>query len=87
MEDETVELAFGVNESYSLTVDGTKAAIHSATVFGALRGMETFVQLAVHSNSYAPGSLSVRLSSFFCLLSPPGMVLHSRWQKDAEMEQ
>lgn len=39
----------GVNESYSLSVpeDGGSATLHAKTVWGALRGLETFSQLLV----------------------------------------
>ena len=41
-------LSYGVNETYSLSLqpDSTQANLVAATVFGALRGLETFVQLA-----------------------------------------
>ena len=35
-----------VDESYDLQIDGSKATLHASTVFGALRGMETFSQLS-----------------------------------------
>ena len=48
-------IAFGVNESYSLTWDLSKTlaavpTLHAATVFGALRGLETFSQLVENDN-------------------------------------
>eukprot|EP00729_Bicosta_minor_P003624 gene3624-6188_t len=54
-----VDLEFGVNESYILVVNNHVATLKTPTVFGALRGLETFVQLAIHSNTYTPGALSV----------------------------
>ena len=43
------DLAYGVNESYSLTVpaDGTPATIAAPNQWGALRGLESFAQLVV----------------------------------------
>jgi hexosaminidase len=45
---ETV-LQLGTDESYSLDVrgDGTNATLHAATVYGAVRGLETFSQLVL----------------------------------------
>lgn len=48
-------IAFGVNESYSLTWDLSNDSVavptlHAATVFGALRGLETFSQLVENDN-------------------------------------
>jgi hexosaminidase len=43
------QMHFKTNETYSLTFDGTNPKLHAGTVFGALRGLETFFQLAYHS--------------------------------------
>jgi hypothetical protein len=42
-------LKFGVDESYSLSVSAAGATLHAATVWGALRGLETVSQLAHHT--------------------------------------
>jgi hypothetical protein len=64
----------GVDESYKIKITAASTAdnsgvlseptgsISATTVFGALRGLETFVQLAIHSNTYTPGALSVPLA-------------------------
>jgi hexosaminidase len=44
-----VPLAFGVDESYTLSVSAAGASLRAATVWGALRGLETASQLARHS--------------------------------------
>eukprot|EP01079_Euglenida_sp_SAG-EU17-18_P000176 gene176-2364_t len=41
------KLSAGTNESYALTIQAPRARIPAPTVFGALRGMETFSQLVV----------------------------------------
>lgn len=55
----TAPLDFGVNESYTLTIADGKATLTAQTPFGALRGLETFVQLAEHDNTYSPGKPAV----------------------------
>ena len=49
----TAKLELGMDESYKLTVSPTKIELLSATDIGALRGMETFLQLvAKDENGY-----------------------------------
>jgi len=56
--DET--LAFGVDESYELNITGGSAAtISSATLYGALHALETFVQLADEYGPVAQENLQV----------------------------
>ena len=55
LETKEAPLTFGVDEAYTLVWDFTKSASASATlqaqtVYGALRGLETFVQLAEGDN-------------------------------------
>ena len=38
------------DESYGLSVDAGAATLHAASVWGALRGLETFSQLLVTSD-------------------------------------
>jgi hexosaminidase len=38
-------LALGVDESYGLHIEGSTATLQAETIFGALRGLETFAQL------------------------------------------
>ena len=54
-------LAFGVDESYRLEI-GDVAALDAATVFGALRGLETFVQLAINPGAADPLSVPAACS-------------------------
>lgn len=42
-------LAFGVDESYSISVTASGATLRAPTVWGALRGLESFSQLARHT--------------------------------------
>ncbi|KAI8149307.1 glycoside hydrolase superfamily [Fennellomyces sp. T-0311] len=51
VKDTTIDLGFGVDESYALDVNNGKATLQSPTVWGALRGLETFSQL-VQARSY-----------------------------------
>jgi len=47
------------NESYTLTIpsDGTNAKLHAVTIYGALRGLETFSQLVMFN--YSTGSYGI----------------------------
>ncbi len=54
---EAVELQLGVDESYSLSIpddDSYAGNLTAATVWGALRGLETFTQLVSYQNNF-PG--------------------------------
>ena len=54
-----VALAFGVNEYYELSVAAGGAVLRAPTVWGALRGLETFSQLARHTwTTSAAGALN-----------------------------
>ena len=55
-------LVFGVDESYRLQVRGGVATLDAATVFGALRGLETFTQLAINPGAANPLSVPVACS-------------------------
>jgi hypothetical protein len=53
-----VPLQLGVDESYSLDIpdDGSDATLSAVTVWGALRGLETFSQIIQHqANVDQPG--------------------------------
>ena len=54
---EAVELQLGVDESYALDVPVQgKATLSAPTVWGALRGLETFAQLVTYQVNYNGGS-------------------------------
>ena len=50
----SLELSASTDESYSLTVATDSCAIESPTVYGAMHGMETFVQLVRRANRSVP---------------------------------
>lgn len=64
IDDYTSELKVGTDESYTLSVDNDgSCSIHSHTVWGSLRAMETFTQLFIKESgvlhmNYAPVSVS-----------------------------
>ena len=51
------ELRLGVDESYAIDVSAAGAALSAATVFGAMRGLETFAQLVAYNLSDGSYSL------------------------------
>ena len=53
------KLSFGVDETYTLTITGSTATIAAATPYGALHGLNTFVQLADDYGPVAQDYLSV----------------------------
>eukprot|EP01132_Coremiostelium_polycephalum_P012061 gene12061-14749_t len=50
-------LFLGVDESYSLTTDQSQCVIQASTIYGAMRGLETFKQLVTYSDSTGTYSL------------------------------
>ncbi len=50
--DEVAELKLGVNESYELNVNNGFVTINAKTDIGALRGLETLVQLIDHNENF-----------------------------------
>ena len=67
LESKNVErLDFGINESYSISIStapsgAPRASIGAATVFGALRALETFTQLATSMTAGAAVPSDVRI--------------------------
>ena len=47
------QLQLGVDESYTISIQANTSSLHSKTLFGALRGLETFSQLVQCSNNGA----------------------------------
>jgi len=65
--NEEVPLNFGVDESYSVSIDGTDCTITAETVWGALHGMETVSQLVETDETGHCGkkvSSSVRINDY-----------------------
>ncbi|PHZ11626.1 uncharacterized protein RHIMIDRAFT_238293 [Rhizopus microsporus ATCC 52813] len=63
VEDMQQELIFGVDESYTLIIpsDGSRATLKSKTVWGAIRGLETFSQLVqAHPRRDKSGQLKIK---------------------------
>ena len=60
--DTTLEL--GVNESYTLSITTSGAQLSAETVWGALRGLETFIQTVDYSDSmgYFISGVSVQIT-------------------------
>eukprot|EP00026_Physarum_polycephalum_P006198 Phypoly_transcript_06240.p1 GENE.Phypoly_transcript_06240~~Phypoly_transcript_06240.p1 ORF type:complete len:563 (+),score=57.06 Phypoly_transcript_06240:67-1755(+) len=51
-------LQYGVDESYTLNITAPEAVLTAATVFGALRGLETFSQLVTANTSFSGLTIS-----------------------------
>eukprot|EP00040_Diaphanoeca_grandis_P004491 m.29055 g.29055 ORF g.29055 m.29055 type:complete len:569 (-) comp16032_c0_seq1:22-1728(-) len=64
VKDDGDMLSFGVDESYTLSIVASDATLSANTVFGAMRGIESFVQLAVSSNKSIPTSLPNTVSIY-----------------------
>ena len=63
--DPAVPLALGVDESYTLTVAAPRATLQAATVWGALRGLESFCQLpAVNAGVLSVVGAPITISDF-----------------------
>jgi len=74
VETSNVELQLGADESYEMVVEGSGGVnvLTAVTVWGALRGLETFSQL-IHFDEDAEFSISVSLAfSLAFSLSPCG---------------
>lgn len=54
--DETLQ--YGVDESYTLNVTAPQGLLQAKTVYGALRGLETFAQLVTANSSFSGLSIS-----------------------------
>jgi hexosaminidase len=50
----SLALDLKTNESYTLTVSSSSCAIDAPTVYGAMHGMETFVQLVTRADRSVP---------------------------------
>jgi hexosaminidase len=65
-------LQLGVDESYSLEIpDDTEATLTATTVWGALRGLETFSQIIQYQTTNVKEAGSVLLSILHTRLTPP----------------
>uniref|UniRef100_A0A6B2L2K0 beta-N-acetylhexosaminidase n=1 Tax=Arcella intermedia TaxID=1963864 RepID=A0A6B2L2K0_9EUKA len=65
VQDESGSLYLGVDESYTLTASSSGASLNSTTVFGAMKGLETFSQLldwSSPSSTYLLSRLPLQIS-------------------------